>query len=317
MNWGLQGARQDPSGAPTKSENVQVIWRFARRGVPAVFAVEGSGADAHTGVKLYDIASADMVLLERKARFPVSIDINKLVPREHSEVTRAFAARGGLSYPAFCARQALAPSPDEWGLLHCTAGPEQTRVTLATSDMSYHRLLIRAVNGPRHPADTSLPSSWSSRYGYGRYGWPDDWDPDSPGDPIPWVSCEEGGRQQVGRAHAFLFSHMGPQVVEVSFLETPRGSRWSVLNVDRFSLPAGYGDLFVIDPDQARIDWIAARGVAVYPGWPTRKLPRFVDADDAGDQASRLWRDGGQPFRWYGPAETLFSGHIDHADRGM
>ncbi|MFE9677386.1 hypothetical protein ACFYO5_25210 [Streptomyces sp. NPDC006259] len=242
------------------------------------------------------------------------IDISRLVPHEHSEVTRAFAALQGLSYAALCARQALAPSPGEWGLLHCTAGSERTRVTLATSDMSYHRLLAQVFNGPRHPADTSLPPSWSNRYAYGRYGWPDDWDPDSPGDPVPWLPCGVGDMQEVGAAHAFLFSHTGPQVIEVSFCETIEGSRWSVLDVDRFSLPAGYGDLFVVDPDRARIDWIAARGVGVYPGWPTREVPRFVTADDVGDQASLLWRGGAQPFRWYGAAETLLSHRIDHTD---
>ncbi|MGA5409463.1 hypothetical protein ACPCSC_19640 [Streptomyces lavendulocolor] len=245
----------------------------------------------------------------------MSIDISKLVFRERSEVTRTFAAQEGLSYAAFCARQALAPSPGEWGLLHCTAGPERTRVTLATSDMSYHRLLVQAFNGPRDPADTFLPSSWSGRYAYGRYGWPDDWDPDSPGDPIPWLPVGEDGQREVGRAHAFLFSHTGPQVIEVSFRETSEGNRWSVLGMDRFSLPAGYGDLFVIDPDQTRIDWIAARGVAVYPGWPTREVPRFITADDVGDHASRLWRGGGQPFRWYGTAEALLSSGVDHSDR--
>jgi hypothetical protein len=197
----------------------------------------------------------------KKGRFPVSVDISRLVPHEHSEVTREFATQEGLSYAALCARQALAPSPGEWGVLHCTAGPERTRITLATSDMSYHRLLIQAFNGPRDPADTSLAPSWSSRYTYGRYGWPDDWDPDSPGDPIPWLPVGDGGLREVGRAHAFLFSHTGPQTIEVSFQETSGGSRWSMLDVERFSLPAGYGDLFVVDPDQARIDWIAARGV--------------------------------------------------------
>ncbi|WP_286255713.1 hypothetical protein [Streptomyces graminofaciens] len=317
MNWSCGPRYLSLRGAPMKAVKQQVRWhmfssRFRRR-----IALDGGGAEGDSRVKLYDIAGAEMVPIERKGRFPVSIDLSRLVPLEYSEVTRAFAVRDGLSYAALCARQALAPSPGEWGLLHCIAGPERTRVTLATSDMSYHRLLVQALIGPRDPADTCLPPSWSSRYAYGRYGWPDDWDPDSPGDPIPWVSREEGGMQEVGLAQAFLFSHMGPQVVEVSFLETPGGSRWSVLVVDRFSLPAGYGDLFVIDPDQARIDWIAARGVAVYPGWPTRELPRFVSADDVGDQASRLWRDGAQPFRWYGAAETLLSNHIDHADRGM
>lgn len=244
----------------------------------------------------------------------MSIDISRLVPHEHSEVTRAFAVRQGLSYAALCARQALAPSPGEWGLIHCTAGPERTRVTLATSDTSYHRLLVQAFNGPRHPTDTSLPPSWSSRYAYGRYGWPDDWDPDSPGDPVPWLPCDGGDTREVGSAHAFLFSHTGPQVIEVSFRETPKGSRWSVLGVDRFSLPAGYGDLFVVDPDQARVDWIAARGVGVYPGWPTREVPRYVTADDIGGHASLLWRGGAQPFRWYGAAEVLLSNHIDHTD---
>ncbi|MBW8738324.1 MAG: hypothetical protein JF621_14770 [Streptomyces turgidiscabies] len=187
-------------------------------------------------------------------------------------------------------------------------------MTLATSDMSYHRLLAQVFNGPRHPADTSLPPSWSNRYAYGRYGWPDDWDPDSPGDPVPWLPCGVGDMREVGVAHAFLFSHTGLQVIEVSFRETVEGSRWSVLDVDRFSLPAGYGDLFVVDPDRARIDWIAARGVGVYPGWPTREVPRFVTADDVGDQASLLWRGGAQPFRWYGAAETLLSHRIDHTD---
>ncbi|MEV7199777.1 hypothetical protein [Streptomyces griseoluteus] len=244
----------------------------------------------------------------------MSVDISRLVPHEHSEVTREFARQEGLSYAALCARQALAPSPGEWGVLHCTAGPERTRITLATSDMSYHSLLVQAFNGPRDPADTSLSPSWSNRYAYGRYGWPDDWDPDSPGDPIPWLPVGDGGLREVGRAHAFLFSHTGPQTIEVSFQETSGGNRWSVLDVERFSLPAGYGDLFVVDPDQARIDWIAARGVAVYPGWPTREVPRLVSADDIGNQASLLWRGGVQPFRWYGCAETLLSGQNAQAE---
>ncbi|RMB83608.1 hypothetical protein CTZ28_23080 [Streptomyces shenzhenensis] len=84
--------------------------------------------------------------------------------------------------------------------------------------------------------------------------------------------------------------------------------------MERFSLPAGYGDLFVVDPDQARMDWIAARGVAVYPGWPTREVPRFVGADDVGDQAAALWRGGAQPFRWYGTAKTLLSDQSAQAE---
>lgn len=93
-----------------------------------------------------------------------------LTPREFSFATPADL--GSRRYRRLCRVARLDPIPEGWGLLHCTRNHDGARVTLATEDVEYVRLL---ATGARTNALGGLTIP-QGKFTQQRDGWPDpDW----------------------------------------------------------------------------------------------------------------------------------------------
>ncbi|HEX2298489.1 MAG TPA: hypothetical protein VHH34_08240 [Pseudonocardiaceae bacterium] len=94
-----------------------------------------------------------------------------LTPREFSFATPADLG-GTANYRRLCQVARLDPIPGGWGLLHCTRNDNGARVTLATEDVDYVRLL---ATGAKRDAIAGLTIP-DGKFTQQRDGWPDpDW----------------------------------------------------------------------------------------------------------------------------------------------
>lgn len=94
-----------------------------------------------------------------------------LTPREFSFATPADLG-GFRNYQRLCQVAKLEPIPGGWGLLHCTHNDTGARVTLATEDVDYVRLL---ATGAKTDAIAGLMIP-EGKFTQQRDGWPDpDW----------------------------------------------------------------------------------------------------------------------------------------------
>lgn len=96
-----------------------------------------------------------------------------LTPREFSFATPEDLG-GDRTYQRLCRAANLDPIPGGWGLLHCTRNEDGARVTLATRDVDYVRLL---ATGAKVNAIVGLAIP-DGKFTEQRDGWPDpDWLP--------------------------------------------------------------------------------------------------------------------------------------------
>lgn len=205
----------------------------------------------------------------------LSVELVDVHAREYSEMCPERAQDMDTSYESFCANASLAPSPTGWGFLHCKVrdGRGRTRrLTLATNDLSYHRLLIEAL-----PMDVNTEAHWN-KYAYMRAGWPGpekwrgNWDVNQL--PIPWRPTQRNAcpEEDTRHVHSMLIqAEAAPEVAYVIFAESPGGHRWTMLDGE-----APESQALVVAPsseDEFAFSFHLKAGVAVIPGWPTKKTP--------------------------------------------
>ncbi|MFI6979966.1 hypothetical protein ACIBSV_15425 [Embleya sp. NPDC050154] len=214
------------------------------------------------------------VPLNEKQFHYVASELCGTVLVEASEVTPAFAEEARVDYWRLTGTCGLTPTPDGWGLLHCTvldkARGRRRRITLATEDLTYHRSFFAACRAKNRTTSTDLAMV---RYPYWRWGWPGPagqsgswpggnsivWRPTyrdaafQPGDPddrhLHGVLCTSGSEPR----HVYLDFRAG---------SSRKYGKWLIFTDGPFP-----GFSVVIVPD-ANIELLVPPEAEVLPGWP-------------------------------------------------
>lgn len=216
--------------------------------------------------------TTSQALRDEKQLKYVTADLRDARILEESEIPPDFSQKGHASYRDYTGKCGLTPTPEGWGLLHCTVHDKKhgrrRRISLATDDLTYHRAFAAAARTEIRTAPIDLALA---RYPYRRWGWPGppgqsgSW---PGGDSIVWrPTCLDAAPRPDDpddrHLHGLQCSDVSePRHVSVEFKVGRRRGKWLML-------PDGPvpGSSMVMCPD-VRVQLLIPPGAAVLPGWP-------------------------------------------------
>lgn len=198
---------------------------------------------------------------------------------ESSEISPDAALGMRCDYAEFCGNASLIPVPHGWGLLHCTVRDKRgrrARVTLATEDLTYHRVYIQAALYTDRRADLDLALA---RYPYLRSGWPGparqggSW---TFGEPIPWrptyrQACPDMPHFK-GLPGVRVAASGEVRVAYAVFAKSAASARWTMLDDEPIQTHSK-----IILPS-CGAEFHVPAGTGVLPGWPLMSTPNSMPA---------------------------------------
>ncbi len=209
---------------------------------------------------------------ENRVRYMSALIVEPEI-RENSEISPDTADSIGEDYRIFCGNAGLIPIRDGWGLLHLTVRDKRgrrARATLATSDLTYHRIFVEAATHENRNTQLQLATV---RYPYMRTGWPGphgqggSW---TYGQPAPWSPLYRDAVPDIDEdvhAHGVQIATTGLiREACICLTESSSDALWTILDttpLEEFSK--------ILAPD-GDMEFYVPQSCGIMPGWPVESL---------------------------------------------